>query len=453
MRPSPHGFHPAGVEATWPRRWAAAVALAGFLLTATTVIAQTDWPNWPAPQPVNFSNSSIDEARRPVITAGPSGQLLAAWRDQSGLGEQGWLYARVTSDSGDTWSSTETITTTTEEILPPDALIVEDQFFVTWAQRRTSDQNVLYVAERGGDWSICRVPGPNSTVPVRPRFATTDGRLHLVFSANQGGSTIADLYHTSRPLTATGCTEWPTATVFFTHTALYGSYFPSVASGPDGRTLHVVWEERHPFQVWAILYMSGTVTTGGTVVWNSPITLSEGITYSVNPDIAADATGDLHVVWGEVVGKGQDQRQYVRYVRYDAAEGRWLFPSVRIADAAVQVNYIEPASTFPHVSVFGGSPVQVCVVWPGYPVGASPTEEIWISCSTDGGTSWSTPANVSRSPDDVSIRPWSAFDGQGRLHVVWEERQLVGETSHYEIYYTRGFNRFVFLPLVLRGWP
>jgi len=451
MRPS-RGFYLTRDRAVWPQQWAAAIALAGLLLAATTAAAQTDWPDWPAPQPVNFSNSDINQARRPVITAGPSGKLLAAWRDQQGLGESGNLYARVTSDGGDTWSSKEVVTTTAEEILPPDALILQDRLFVAWAQRGTDNQSTVYMAERGDNWSICRIRGPNSTVPPRPRFAATDGRLHLVFSANQGGATIADLYHTSRPLTATECTEWLTATVFFTHTA-YGSYFPSVASGPDGSTLHVVWEERQPSEVWAILYMSGTVTTGETVVWNSPITLSEGITYSVNPDIAVDATGDLHVVWGEVVGKRPDQRQYVRYVRYDASEGKWLFPSVRIANATVQVNYIDPASTFPHVSVFGETPAQICVVWPGYPVDASPTEEIWISCSTDGGENWSTPSNVSRSADDVSIRPWSAFDDQGRLHVLWEERQLVGETSYYDIFYTRGFNHFVFLPLVLRAWP
>ena len=434
-------------------KWTAALALAGLMLVATSAAADTGWSDWPSRPPANLSNSDIDQARRPAIVAGPPGRLLVVWRDQPlGGGEDGWLYARTTQDDGETWSQTETITITTDEIFPPDGLSVEGQFLVTWAQRAVpGDRVVVYEARKGADrWTIHPIPGPNSDAPTRPHLTVAGGQLHLIFSANRSPGDPTDLFHTSRPLTAT---EWPTATVFFTHTAfLGGSQFPAVVAGSDGATLHLVWEEKQSAVERTILYMSGTVTASGTVIWSPPVTLSEGITLSVNPAIAAGATGDLHVVWGE----NADQGQYVRYVRYDATEGRWLLPSVRVSDVPMLLNQIDPADLTPHVAVFEGSQTQVCITWHGFRESDPPpgAEEIWVSCSTDGGKTWSTPRNVSRSPDAVSIMPWTTFDDQGRLHVVWEERIRSEETdTYYEIFYTRGFNRSVFLPLVLRGWP
>ena len=423
------------------------LAVGSFLLLVALAAARTDWPEWPASPPENFSQSGIDRARRPAVAAGPSGRMVVVWRDQLGLGSPGWLYVRLTQDRGLTWSAPEVVTSTTEEIFPPDALIAGGRHFVTWAQRRANNRIAVYEAEKAAGWSTHQIPGPASDAPAHPHLAVAGAWIYVVFSANRSPGAPTDLLYSYRPLTGT---TWPTATVFFTHTAfLGGSQFPKIASDPDGTTLHVVWEEKRSAFERSILYASGTVAASGAVTWGPPITLSEGITLSKNPDIVVDSTGDVHVVWGE----STDQGQYVRYARYDADAGRWLLPAVRLPDIPMQLNEIDPADLAPHISVFERNQTRACVVWHGFRRGdASEAEEVWISCSTDEGATWSIPNNVSRSPGVVSIMPWAAFDDVGHLYVVWEERtQTVGSDTFYEVFACQGFNRTVFLPLVMQG--
>ena len=201
--------------------------------------------------------------------------------------------------------------------------------------------------------------------------------------------------------------------------------------------------------------MSGAVTTDGSVTWSPPVSLSEGITLSLYPAIAADSAGNLHAVWGEETGTVSNRRQFIRYARYDAADGRWQLPAVRIFDVPMLLNSIDPANVTPRLAVREEEGrTEVCVVWHGYRAGdPERAEEVWISCSVDGGASWATPRNVSRSPAVVSIMPRIAFDADGRLHVVWEERTRTEDTDvYYEIFYCYGLNRTVFLPIVLRRW-
>ena len=81
-----------------------------------------------------------------------------------------------------------------------------------------------------------------------------------------------------------------------------------------------------------------------------------------------------------------------------------------------------------------------------------PAEDVWVSRSTDGGDTWSSPRNVSQS-DTLSIFPSLTLDEQGKRQIVWQEHRGSGSTwEGYEIYYWCDWvNHTVYLPLVQKS--
>ncbi|MCK4315571.1 MAG: exo-alpha-sialidase [Anaerolineae bacterium] len=445
----PPGVNNRARAARWWLSWPVALLMTGLI--AGVVFAATD-PDWDGTEPKNVSASGPNLARQPAIASSPSGRMVVAWSDQrsESEGAQRNIYAVLSGDNGDTWATVpEAISETEAGSLLPDALVVGDQAFVAWVD--DDPPTGVYEAARTetGTWETHYIPSSVQLSNTRPRLAANADRLHVVFNA---GKNIPDILYAARPLTAA---VWPTATIIYTHTATLGSWYPVLAVDPDGETLHVVWEERASSSQRVIMYMRGTVS-GADVDWASPIALSTGITLSLWPTIAADASGNLHVVWGEQVGTGavQEREQYVRYRRYDAASASWSEPPVfrRIDDSPVRVNQLRPTDISPSLAlVERDNQATVCVSWHGFREDAF-AEEVLLSCSPDGGQSWEAPRNVSRSPgaEAISIVPSIAFDARGRLHSVWEEHVGGSIVYNYEVYYARAIVK-VFLPLIVRS--
>jgi hypothetical protein len=96
-----------------------------------------------------------------------------------------------------------------------------------------------------------------------------------------------------------------------------------------------------------------------------------------------------------------------------------------------------------------GGRIKVCVAWHGFLIGET-AEELWSSCSNDGGRTWPSAENASHTSgsNEYSINPSVAFDGIGRLHVAWEEHD--GSTLNNPIVQVYHGMRWldVFLPIV-----
>jgi hypothetical protein len=302
----------------------------------------------------------------------------------------------------------------------------------------------MYEAEIGvGD--VRPISSPIELQHTQSRIAASAERLHVMFST---GSTPEQIYHTTRLLTDT---EWPMAQKVYTSAATASSSSPAADVGPAGENLHVVWEE----SIFAtgevlVMYITGTVKAAG-VAWHSPITLSKVITQAYRPGVVVDSRGVAHFTWGEVGAAGKQEEQYVWYARYLSGT---VAPVVRIDPERVLVNDKTPTFVTPDITLHEGEgETTVCITWHGFRPGASSEEEILISCSSDGGASWTGPHNVSQSSGDEfdqglrSIRSSVASDAAERQHVVWQEQSDEG----WEVYHTYGLNNTVYLPLVMKA--
>ena len=427
--------------------WLALLLVGG--LVAVAAVAASD-PDWNGTQPQNMSNSLPNRAWQPVIAAGSAGHMVMAWSDQSTAGSPRNIYVRRSFDGGHIWSTSQVLSATALASALPDAVAMGNRDFVAWVdQEGVGGENVaIYEAEVGAGPGRL-VPSPTELTSTQPRLAIGAGALHVVFHAG------SNVLHAMRLLTATA---WPTATCIYTSASTVVSEYPVLAIGPDGKTLHVVWQGYDLMSSKrTIIYKRGTVS-GAAVNWTLPYTLAIADIELKYPDIAADSRGNVHVVWGEVVGPGnlQDRDQYVRYTRYNVATSQWISPAVRLDNNPIRVNTDNPTYTAPDLALREkGGKVEVCVAWHGFRAGGmSFAEEVLLSCSPDGGQSWKPPQNVSRSPqaEALSLIPSIAFDTAGQLHAVWQEHnQAMGSSVvfDYQVFHSWALSRRL-LPLVGR---
>jgi len=436
------------------RRWWAiclsALAALGLIAGLSIAVARAaltgDDPNWPRVAPRNASESPDDEALQPSIASNGLGRLAIVWRDRQTGDEMQQIYASLSNDDGQTWSTPAAISTTLKNSRLPDVAFTGERAFAVWVDGDSPPSIEMYEAEIGVT-SVRSISSPIELDITQARIAASAERVHIVFNAESSGQ----IYHASRILTDTA---WPLAQKVYTSASGAFSSSPAVAVGPTGDTVHVVWEESSMMgegEVF-VMYITGTVQQAAGVAWYTPITLSEIITQAYRPGVVVDSQGVAHFAWGEVGAAGKQEEQYVWYARY--LDGS-VAPVLRIDPERVLVNDKTPTFVTPDITLHEDEgETTVCITWHGFRPGASSEEEILISCSSDGGASWTGPHNVSQSSGDEiaqglrSIRSSVASDAAGRQHVVWQEQS--GENA-WEIYHTYGLNNTVYLPLVMRA--
>lgn len=399
------------------------------------------WVGWSSPVDVSQSPVGQPEITWPTLAVDASGkQIHVAWSDDRREAIKD-IYYTSSSDGGGNWASAGPVTTTQTNSLRPSLVADGADAYLAWAEESQILRHTTY------QWSsdtgeVLPVPNQQRWLASASRLTLdAGGELHLVL---QGGLAVeTDILHSHR---AVAETEWPMATVAFNHTAV-GSHNPDIAVSADGQVAHLVWQEDISGSDSAVYYLQGQ-RSGDDFVWGIPAVLSSGIGRSVRPVIVLQpgpgGTSVLHVAWGEQVG-GFDE-QYVRYSRSDDGGADWS-PPRRVAQEPVGVRFLEPADI--KVTLTTAPAGVVCAAWHGYRLDAdTPAEEIYLSCSSDGGDSWGNPVNVSRSADFISIRPALAAGDDGILHAVWQESKTGDIKGGFQIYYAQSLPYQAMLPLI-----
>lgn len=190
------------------------------------------------------------------------------------------------------------------------------------------------------------------------------------------------------------------------------SWMPRIAAGgPD--TLHVLWQE--------IIFSGGS--HGGDILYARSLdggrSFSQPMNLSRSP--GGDGKGSLdRDTWSNGsldLAAGADGRVYAAWTEYDGAlwlarsrdGGRSFTPPQRIAGDAAR-----PARG-PSLALGGG---KVYLAWA---VGEDPDADIRVSSSLDDGASFAPPVLVGAGGARADA-PRLAFDGGGRLHLVYLEQ-------------------------------
>jgi hypothetical protein len=176
--------------------------------------------------------------------------------------------------------------------------------------------------------------------------------------------------------------------------------------------LHLVWSEETP-EDYEIYYKRST--DGGTS-WSSNRRLTWSSGNSLNPNIAVDSSGGVHVVWSDYA-----PGNYEIYYRRSTDGGFSWLPSQRLT-------WTPAASELPAISVDGVD--RIHVVWDDYTPG---NRDIYYRRSVTGGAGWTPTQRLTWNSGD-SFYPAIACSPAGHLHVVWSD----DTSGSSEIYYMAG---------------
>jgi hypothetical protein len=183
--------------------------------------------------------------------------------------------------------------------------------------------------------------------------------------------------------------------------------------------VYVAWDDNTPGNFDIFFRFS---TDGGNT-WNPPLT-SQGTNISRNlgvsqfPRLAIGPQGDINVVWCDtsIPPPGNTEILFSRSTNGTSFS------------TPLNVSRDPNSSATPHIGV--NSKGFIFVMWADNGFGYG-NYEIFFSCSTDGGQSFSAPENISRNPG-ASRRPELAIDKLDFIYVVWYD----DTDANLEIFFT-----------------
>ncbi len=184
-----------------------------------------------------------------------------------------------------------------------------------------------------------------------------------------------------------------------------GSLNPSVAADLLGN-IHVVWQDgRDPG--WGEIYYKERTGSG----WSADVRLTDDTLMSEYPSVAVDVSGNVHVVW-------QDWRDGNWEIYYKMRDSTSWQPDERLT--------VDSARSW-HPCIATSPSDTVHVVW-SYQDDITQTYKIYYKFKAEG--SWSADTCISEG-DSTSALPCVATDWSGNLHVVWHDNR----NGYWEIYY------------------
>lgn len=210
---------------------------------------------------------------------------------------------------------------------------------------------------------------------------------------------------------------------------LYHQSVPAIAADSSGN-LHVVWQGyatgfTTKFQVWYNKFNGSS--------WSGVVRLSDAANMAGShqryPSISADGSANLHVVWdGGATGFANSQIWYSKYT------ASWSAP-VRISDYAGMESY-EQSKAAIAIDSLG----YLHVTWWGKATGFTTDNQVWYSKYT---ASWSAPLRISTyalmqnySQGGISI----AIDSNNYVHVVWYGAVTAGASRIWYTKYTTSWS-------------
>lgn len=328
-----------------------------------------------------------------VLVRSPAGRLYLAYTKKIRGVDQ--VYVAASADNGTTWTDFPQISTGATNSNNPDLVVdVQGHLRLFW----TKHELLPPTGEPSTGWKS----GQAGTRPTAKQQADVAAAKNgFVKPGESAGAGYEGDYGTIRQIfssTFDGRSWSPQ--VQLTHGDYNG--FPSAAYGPHG-VLHMVWYgyDGHNYQVIYSALKDGS--------WSHPIQISEGYPDSVNPSIAVDGKGNLHVAWYKY---SPATRSYqIFYREYRASDGRWTRYDQQLSEDLGQAENVSMAVT---------PDGRVWVAWEGMPGGRRPagtSTGVYVRSMQDGN--WTPQQEVSL-PAQHASEPSVAAGPNGRVYVFYQ---------------------------------
>jgi hypothetical protein len=252
--------------------------------------------------------------------------------------------------------------------------------------------------------------------------ADLEGNIHVVwYDGTDYGTDGPDLDIFYRCWKA-NTTQWGSIELV-SNVSIGDSCNPAIAVDKEGNA-HIVWDD--DIDDGDIFYRCLNATTG---LWaEMEVVSTESTAPSVNPAIAVDEIGNIHVAWADFTNYGGAglYPPHIFYKYYNTTSKLWN------KTALVNIESKRDA-TFPTIAVDDGRNVHIAWEDCSNYLGTGNDGEIFYKCWNASTASWMSTVIIT---DDeyYSLRPQIIADSLGKIHIVWA--QHTGSGTCYEIMYT-----------------
>jgi len=277
-------------------------------------------------------------------------------------------------------------------------------------------------------WSTTEVVSTESTDHsyVSSLMMDGDGTLHVAWHDHtdySGSGTDSDIFYKYKPSGG----SWSTTEVVSTEST-GSSEQPSLMVDGDG-TVHVAWMDETNYAGSGFDYdiFYKYKPSGGS--WSTTevvSTQSTGISWY--PSLMVDVDGTVHVAWEDWTNYGGSGSDPDIFYKYKLSGGSW---------STTEVVSTESTSFSEQSSLMVDGDGTVHVAWDdGTDYGGSGSDyDIFYKYKLSGG-SWSTTEVVSTESTYHSGRPSLMVDGDGTVHVAWEDlTEYGGSGSDRDVFY------------------
>jgi hypothetical protein len=230
---------------------------------------------------------TVGSSSSPAIAVDTDNVIHVVWEDLSS--GKARIYYKKSTDQGQTWSTSQTLTSSSGNSMTPALAIDSDKtLHVAWCDDTPGNPEIYTKnsADGGSTWSAAKRLTWTSGKSYDPAIAAGSGHsLFVVWDDDTPGN-----YEIQAKRSTDQGTTWSTAQ------RISWTGGDSVAPGiviESGGAVHVVWSDSTPGN--PDLYYRGS-TDGGTT-WSPVQRLTWTAEDSAFPAIAADSGGALHVVW------------------------------------------------------------------------------------------------------------------------------------------------------------
>jgi hypothetical protein len=361
--------------------------------------------------PVRVSN--MLDSRRPDIAVDNSGNIYVIWEEDTLIYD---VYFSRSTDIGVTWSQDLNLAVASGYgwSWRPD-IAVDSNGNINIASTAYSNELEVHFSrstDNGANWSQgvnISLSGEKATNPAIALDSA--GNINVVFEewaeVDPSPEYFEDIYFLRSQ--DDGVSWSQKVNISNTSTS---SIFPAVEVDNSGN-VYVVWMEGE----WGTeeIYFNRSQDNG--VSWSQNVNISNRQTRSLYPDIAADNSGNIYVVWEDSGNTGADL-----YFKHSSDMG------VSWSQASNITNTILGDSYSPAMVV--DSAGNINIVWT-----FSTWEATYFKRSTDMGVSWSQSLNISN-PLANSGFPDITVDEAGNIYIAYTGPPSDPDNGSADIYFT-----------------
>jgi len=341
-----------------------------------------------------------------AIAIDSMGRLHVVWND--GTPGNYEIYYKKSTNGGSTWTTTQRLTWTAEDSYGPAiAVDLSDRIHVVWEDATPGDYEVYHKrsTDGGETWSTSKRLTWLAGQSRSPKTAVdSSGLLHVAWCDDTPGD--YEIYHKK---STDGGVSWLSAKRLTWADGF--SAWPDMAASATG-DLHIVWSD-DPSGSKEIYYKKSS-NSGAT--WSTMKRLTWACVGLETLDLVADPSSCLQLIWLADSSGNSD----LYYKRSKDGGDSWT--------AAERLTWTSGSGACPAITADPSGPLSV--VWSDNTPG---NWEVYYKKSADGGLTWTSSTRLTWG-SGYSYSPALVVDSSGLVHLVWED----GESSESEIYYRKG---------------